>query len=139
MESTTLRTLTQLDHARLRGLLARSPRSALGCDAGAAVQDLLDASEVVPSPEVAPTVVTMHSHVVLEDPADGSRRTITLCYPQDSNPAAGLVSVLSPMGIALLGLQVGDLACWSLPQGAQHRARIHAVAYQPEAQGDYLR
>ena len=139
MESTTLRTLTQLDHARLQGLLARGRHTSVAADAGEAVQDLLDASEVVPSPQVSPTVVTMYSQVVLEDPADASHRTITLCYPQDSEPAAGLVSVLSPMGIALLGLQVGDLACWSLPNGTQHHARVHAVPYQPEAQGDYLR
>jgi hypothetical protein len=57
---------------------------------------------------VRPDVVTMYSQVLLQDTRSGQRNTLTLCYPADAEPAVGFVSVLSPVGSALLGLRVGS-------------------------------
>lgn len=127
------RTLTQIDHVRLTRLLSEHP--AVG-DAGQ-LDDLLFGSELVASPAVPPDVVTMYSQIVVGDAAGGSRRKIALCYPADADPAAGFISVLAPLGSALLGLRVGDVAHWVAPGGTSHASRILEMLFQPEASGDY--
>jgi regulator of nucleoside diphosphate kinase len=126
------RTLTELDHVRLLSL-ARRQRPA----AAAAIEPLLDACTVVPSRQVRPDVVTMYSQVLLHDLASGLRSRLTLCYPADAEPAAGFVSVLSPVGCSLLGLTVGAVARWSTPAGEARAAEVVALLFQPEASVDY--
>ena len=104
------RTLTDLDHVRLLSLLRRNAR-ADGSPKQRTIEDLLDASSFVPSREVAPDIVTMYSQVLLQDLQTKQRNTLTLCYPEDAEPAVGFVSVLSPVGSALLGLRVGSVRC----------------------------
>jgi len=119
------RTLTELDHARLNKL------------AGPQLPEALDAAELVPSREIAPDVVTMYSQVEIVFPDSGLRQRVTLCYPKDAEPSLGFVSVLSPIGSALLGLRVGDIARWQLPDGEERAATVAAILFQPEASGDY--
>lgn len=138
MEVVTLeRTLTELDHVRLLNLLRRNARGDGSAAQLQAIGDMLDASALVPSREVMPDVVTMYSQVVLQDIQTGQRNTLTLCYPADTEPAVGFVSVLSPVGSALLGLRVGSIARWSTPTGDQKAAEILALLFQPESSGDY--
>ena len=101
------------------------------------MENVLDASTLVPSREVAPDVVTMYSQFLLQDRQTLQRNTLTLCYPADAEPAVGFVSVLSPVGSALVGLQVGSVARWSLPAGDDKAAEILAILFQPESSGDY--
>jgi regulator of nucleoside diphosphate kinase len=63
---------------------------------------------------------------------------LTLCYPTDADPAAGFVSVLSPVGVSLLGQTVGNVARWCTPAGQERAAEVLAVLFQPEASGDYV-
>ncbi len=138
MEALTLeRTLTELDHVRLLNLLRRDERGDGSPAQRQAIADMLDASALVPSREVPPDVVTMYSQVLLQDLQTGQRSTLTLCYPADAEPAAGFVSVLSPVGSALLGLRVGSTAHWSAPTGDRRAAEIVAILFQPESSGDY--
>jgi len=139
------RTLTELDHVRLLNLLRRDAHGdgfLTGSTAGSnahrrAIEEVLDSAALVPSREVAPDVVTMCSQVLLQDRQTGQRQTLTLCYPAEAEPAMGWVSVLSPVGSALLGLQVGNLARWRTPSGDEKAAEIRAILFQPEASGDY--
>ena len=130
------RVLTELDHVRLatlsgRGTGARRPAST-GIDA------LLDEAHVVESRKVASDIVTMHSQVLLRFFDDGVRRLMTLCYPGDANARLGLVSVLSPIGLALIGQRVGASVRWESPDGGERVAEVEAIAFQPEASGDYV-
>lgn len=125
------RTLTELDFVRLEKLADHQPPPALA--------ELLDAADVLPSREIPSDLVTMNSQVEIEDPATNERQQITLCYPGDSQPGAGFVSVLSPVGIGLLGVKTGALARWRMPNGVERSARVVAVLFQPEASGDYTR
>ena len=127
-------TLTELDHARLNRLLRRGDPAA-----GVAVPlaELLDSADLVPSREVAPDVATMYSQMLLAEPGSAARRKLTLCYPQDAEPEAGFVSVLSPVGAALLGQRVGSTVRWRTPLGDERRAEIVAITFQPEASGDF--
>src|SRR5690606_7190459 len=128
----TTRVLTELDHVRIDRLLARAD---LRSDE--ALHALLDDADIVPPRQVPPDVVTMYTQVTVEAPDGGSRRKLAVCYPEDAEPNAGFVSVLSPIGTALLGRRRGDTVEWVTPSGAVQRLRIVELLFQPEASGDY--
>ena len=125
------RTLTDLDFARLTKLLSQQLPPTLA--------DLLAGAEVMKSRAVNADVVTMYSRVEVVDAHTRRRQVLTICYPDDAEPAAGCISVLSPVGISLLGLKTGDIARWLTPTGEECAAEIAAIPYQPEAAGDYSR
>jgi regulator of nucleoside diphosphate kinase len=124
-----------LDHVRLATLSSRDSRGRSRCPPG--IDALLDEARVVPSRKVAPDIVTMYSQVLLRFFDDGVRRKITLCYPRDANPRLGLVSVLSPIGLGLLGQRIGATVRWESPDGSGRIAEVDAIPLQPEASGDY--
>jgi regulator of nucleoside diphosphate kinase len=129
----TARTLTELDHARL----------AKYADTDAvhppAIQAVLDSADLVAPVDVAPDVVTMRSRVRVTEPSGAEARVLTLSYPDDADAAQGCISVLSPVGTALLGLRVGDTARWASPDGSSGALHIAGIAFQPEANGELLR
>ena len=81
-------------------------------------------------------VVTMNSKVLLEDLDNRERMTVTLVFPADANADEGAVSVLAPVGTAILGYSEGDVVEWPVPDGVR-RLKIRKVVYQPEAAGDF--
>lgn len=95
-------------------------------------------ADIVPSRQIPPDVVTMYSQVLLLDLTTGQRSKLTVCYPQDAEPAAGFVSVLSPVGAGLLGRKLGSVFRWRMPTGEERAAQVLEVLFQPEASGDYL-
>ncbi|MCY1165153.1 MAG: nucleoside diphosphate kinase regulator [Pseudomonadota bacterium] len=131
------RTLTELDHLRISNLV-RLPSGRAVPGLAPAISDVIEAAELVSSYDVPSNVVTMYSQVLLADLRTGEQRKLTLCYPHDAEPATGFVSVLSPVGAALLGLSVGQTASWASPQGEQASAEILELLFQPEDSGDYL-
>jgi regulator of nucleoside diphosphate kinase len=94
----------------------------------------LQRATVVPSEEVPPTVVTMNSQVVYEDCATGDRRTVRIVFPHEADAGHGKVSVMAPIGSALIGLSVGQETEWRMP-GGRKRIRVVEIRYQPEASG----
>lgn len=132
-QSARERTLTQLDHARLSRLLDAQPTP------GEALADTLDLSELVDPREIGADIVTMNSRVLLAEGGTAQPQELTLCYPEQAQPSAGRVSVLSPVGASLLGAQVGRTVQWTLPGGMARQAVVQALLYQPEAAGDFLR
>ena len=123
------RTLTELDLARLIKLL--------GGHLPQELVDLLAEAETVASREVGSDVVTMNSQVELVDVHTRRRQKLTVCYPSEAEPAAGFVSVLSPVGMSLLGLRAGSVARWRTPSGEECAAEVSAILFQPESSGDY--
>jgi regulator of nucleoside diphosphate kinase len=127
-----LRTVTELDHVRLQKLLERAPD-----ERGEALQEALDQAALVRAQEVAQDVVTMYTRVRVQDVARRSEQVFTLCYPQDAEPAEGFVSVLSPVGSALLGARLGERVGFTRPDGGQAELEVIEILFQPEASGDY--
>ena len=126
------RVLTELDHVRVRRWIRHTePDSA----PYAPLSDVLGTAMVVPGRRVPRDVVTMNSQVLLQRLSDPGCMTVTLCYPEDSRP--GFVSVLTPLGSALLGQRVCAVARWWPPTGREVQARVLALLFQPEASGDY--
>ena len=124
-------TVTTQDARRLEALLQSaagraSPMAAL-------LEEELVRARVVDDEELAADVVTMNSRVVCEAVDDGARHELELVYPHETSTEAGRVSVLAPVGAALLGLRVGDAIEWPLPGGRHLQMRVVAVPFQPEA------
>jgi regulator of nucleoside diphosphate kinase len=90
---------------------------------------------VVPRTSLPKDVVTMNSRVLFENETTGERREVTLVYPREADIDTGKISILVPVGTALLGLRVGQSIDWELPNGARQRYRVIAVPYQPENEG----
>lgn len=129
-------TLTRLDVQRLERLLDSLDESTPGV---LALQGELDrAEQVVGHEEVPAGVVTMNSRVHCREEASGKDYHLTLVYPKDAGEE-GSVSILAPIGSALLGLSVGDRIDWPAPGGKTLSLKLLAVEYQPEAAGDFER
>ncbi len=128
------RVLTELDHIRISNLLKHRDMAF-----AAELESVIDNAELVSSYKVPPQLVTMNSRVTIADGETHTERTLTLCYPPDTDPDKGFVSVLSPIGTGLLGLVEGQTAHWVTPGGAQANAKIVKVIFQPEDSGEYLR
>jgi regulator of nucleoside diphosphate kinase len=93
-------------------------------------------AQVVQPQEIPGDVITMNSKVVLLDLDTQEEETYTLVYPENANSSEGRVSILAPIGTAMLGYRVGDVFEWDVPAG-KRRLRVGKILYQPEAAGDY--
>ncbi len=136
-ESVTLltRTITDLDEVRLMNLLRRQ-FGASPPPLAQALLDVLDYADVVAPQDIAADVITMGSHVELAL-ANGETRTMRVVYPEDASGEDARVSILSPVGAALLGAHVGDEISWQGTGATAAKAQVKAVLFQPEASGDF--
>lgn len=125
--------ITGPDMKRLRALL----KSLESSDEGRkGLNAELDHARVVDSSEIPHDVVTMNSRVTLRDMDDDEVMTCTLVFPGKANADEGLISILAPVGTAVLGQRVGDVIEWPMGSGVI-RLRVEEIHYQPEAAGDY--
>lgn len=104
--------------------------------AAEALEAELSRARVVDEHEVPPGVVTMNSRVRCREELSGHEYILKLVYPNDAG-AEDTVSILAPVGTALLGLSVGQHIDWPGPGGKSLRLTLLAVEYQPEAAGDF--
>jgi regulator of nucleoside diphosphate kinase len=103
-----------------------------------ALQHELDrAEEVVGHDEVPATVVTMNSSVHCREQGSGKDYHLTLVYPKDANADEGKISILAPVGSALLGLQVGQHIDWPAPGGKTLKLELLSVEGQPKDGGAF--
>ncbi|MGE4378022.1 MAG: nucleoside diphosphate kinase regulator [Burkholderiaceae bacterium] len=130
-------TLSSLDLERIEALLAALPASVF--PGKAELQAELDRAEVVEPQDIPPTVVTMNSTVRFAIAETGKEFCLTLVYPRDMDGSADRLSILAPVGAALLGLSVGDELTWPGPGGKTMTVRVQEVVYQPERAGDLHR
>ena len=129
--------ISSLDAARLEKLLESLPDQAFpGKDD---LKNELARAEIVDPREMPPNVVTMNSTVRFSIESTAKEFYLTLVYPQDAEPDASTISILAPVGSALLGLSQGDEIEWPKPGGGVLHVRIEEVTYQPERAGEYLR
>lgn len=126
-------TITRLDMQRLEKMLDNlddfSP-------AAEALEQELARATVVGHQEIPAGIVTMNSRAHCREEASGKDYTLTVVYPQDAGKE-GTVSVLAPIGTALLGLSVGQQIDWQTPAGKVIKLTLLNVEYQPEAAGEF--
>lgn len=95
----------------------------------------LDRAIVVPADRIQKNIVTMHSRLIYRDENTDTTREVELVYPDEADAMNGKVSVLAPVGCALLGLSTGQSIDWHLPNGKVHRLRVEQVLFQPQCSG----
>ena len=86
-----------------------------------------------------PDAITMNSTARFRDESSGEERELTLVYPRDADGSPDKVSILAPVGSALLGLRAGQTIDWPLPGGRSTRLQVLEIRYQPEAAGEFHR
>ena len=96
----------------------------------------LERAQVVESHAVPADVITMNSEAVLRDVEDGEEMVYKLVFPENADPMEGRISILAPIGTAMLGFRVGDELEWDTPGGAR-KIRVEKILYQPEASGNF--
>jgi regulator of nucleoside diphosphate kinase len=126
-------TITEQDARRLSSIV--SLYGDVETDAVVSLQEELERAVVVSPSTVGSSVVTMRSRVACRDETGGLRE-VQVVYPRQANATAGLISVLAPLGRALLGAAVGD-RIEVVGAGKARVWSIEAIRYQPEAAGDY--
>jgi len=97
-----------------------------------ALEEELDRAVVVDTADVPPDVVTVGSRVHLVDRDSGEELLFTVVFPSRANADEGRISVLAPLGTAVLGYRAGDLIEWDVP-GGRRRLKVLGVVYQPES------
>ena len=128
-------TLSTTDFDRLDNLLASLCQDTVGYDTLS--QELQRA--IIVSPEQLPEDVVSMNSTVRFSLANVKSSTLTLVYPKDVDQSGDKISILAPVGSALLGLKAGDSINWPLPAGEMSVITVDEVIYQPERAGAYHR
>jgi regulator of nucleoside diphosphate kinase len=102
----------------------------------ARLENELDGAQIVAPREIPSDVVTMNSQARVKDLDSNQEMIFTLVFPAEADYEGGKLSVLAPIGTALLGYRAGETVEWEVPGGLR-RLKIEQVLYQPEAAGDY--
>jgi len=127
--------ISKLDLARLEKILDN-----LSYEQFPNIDDLIDElnrAKIVEPNKVPDNVVTMNSEVRFKVISTDKEFSMTLVYPKDASGNNDKISILAPVGSALLGLKEGDNISWPKPGGGSIEVQIIKVSYQPERAGDY--
>lgn len=129
--------ITKFDLARLKELLQVGISfKERDRDYLESLQNELDRAHIVDSTAIPHNVVTMNSRVRLKDMETGEEKIYTLVFPSDADIERNRISILAPIGTAILGYRAGDTLDWLVPAG-KRKVRIQEILYQPEAAGHY--
>jgi regulator of nucleoside diphosphate kinase len=123
--------ISKTDHERLSALasaVARNP------DASDELLAELERARIVADGSVAADIVRMGSTVTFK-PDTGEAKTVTLVFPGMADIAEGKVSILTPIGTALIGLATGQSILWTARDGRRHELSVLAVS-RPAPEGD---
>jgi regulator of nucleoside diphosphate kinase len=134
MEKTML--ITVNDYQRITGLIEFASLKNKTPEIANRLLQELKVAKTVPQDRISDNIVTMNSRALLREINSGREIEITITYPQDADSREQKVSVLSPIGVALLGSREGDITSWRVPGGVG-RFKVEKVIYQPEAAGHF--
>lgn len=129
--------ITEFDRQRLQEMMRearrmdRRPNPYLD-----SLENELARARIVAPQAIPAEVITMNSKARLLDLDSGEEMLLTLVFPADADRAQNKISVLAPIGTAMLGYGVGDTFVWEVPDG-KRRLKVLEVLYQPEASGDF--
>lgn len=129
--------ITKFDHMRLEELINVAKEFG-NCERAdlAALSGELNNAKSVESRDVPADVVTMNSKVLLKDVDTSETMEYTLTFPREADISKGAISVLAPIGTAILGYSTGSIIEWKVPSKVR-RISIEKILYQPEAAGDF--
>lgn len=128
--------ITVNDYQRITGLIEFASLKNKTPEIANRLLQELKVAKTVPQDRISDNIVTMNSRALLREINSGREIEITITYPQDADSREQKVSVLSPIGVALLGCREGDVTSWRVPGGVG-RFKVEKVTYQPEAAGHF--
>ncbi len=129
--------ITDFDMERLQKLIEGTQRwSKKDREYLAHLEEELERAVVVPSRQMPPDVVTMNTQLLVRDLDTNQKMLLHLVFPNEADFERGKISILAPVGTAIIGYSVGDTVEWTVPSGTR-RLKIEEITYQPEAAGDY--
>jgi len=131
MDETTI-FITEKDYARIRHVM-----SSVNSIDYENLELELERAKIISDDEVPPDLVTMNSRVKFFNIQENKEMIVTIVYPDDANDNEGKVSILDPLGSALIGLLENREINWMFPDGKTKTLRILKVLYQPEANQDW--
>ncbi len=128
--------ITEYDLERLNEML-KAIESDRSKDHGSSeeLKQEIERAEIVSSSEILGDVVTINSRVLLKDMDTHEEFSFQVVFPSDADLDKGKISVLAPIGTALLGYKVADTVAWRVP-GGMRKLKIKEMLYQPEFEGD---
>ncbi len=130
-------TISSLDADRLNNLIESLPKNSFA--GKAELESELARANIVAPELIPPTIVTMNSKVKFFIESTKEEFELTLVYPKDIDSSGNKISILAPVGSALLGLSQGDQIEWPKPGGGFFKVKIIEVVYQPERAGQLHR
>ena len=129
--------ISELDYSRIDNLLRATP--GIATNIKSALLTELERAELVAPEQIPANVVTMNSQVKFSVISTGVTFTLKLVYPKDMDDSGDRISILAPVGSAMLGLKEGDEINWPDGNGGMLQVRIEAIEYQPERAGEFHR
>ena len=124
--------VTDIDSSRLQSLIEGSKlRDVRDVGSAEMLERHLDEADVMPATHIHPDVVTMDSEVLVTDIGSGDTFSFHVVFPRSADAGEGRISVLEPLGMAVLGRSVGARVNWDAP-GGRRALRVEDVIYQPE-------
>lgn len=129
--------ITKTDYHRLSALVENMrERNGVDREYLNKLEAELDRAEIVNPENIPANVITMRSTVRLKDLVSGDENTYSLVFPTEADFSQGKISVLAPIGMAILGYKQGDTIEWPVPSGMR-KLKVEEILYQPEAAGHY--
>lgn len=129
--------ITELDYVRLCNLISSTrDKKSIELKNIEVLGSEIKRARKVDSKKITPEFVTMNSIFEVTDLDTNKLMVLKLVYPNDADFKKGHVSVLSPLGSALLGYKSGDIISFEVPKGVKE-IKINKILYQPEANGEY--
>lgn len=119
--------LTKTDFQKISALIAANTTAI-----GESLEEELGRAFLVDDDQLPANVVSMNSTVKFEDVNDGNPTVVTLVYPHEANIDENKVSILTPVGSALIGLRVGQTIRWAFPNGKEKDLKVISVAPKSE-------
>lgn len=129
--------ITELDKTRLQKLIFEAREYNL-CkkDDLKILERELERAQVVKPEEIPNDIITMNSTVAFRDLDTGEQFTYSLVFPNEAKLIENKISILAPIGTAILGYRVGDIIEWPVPDGIV-KLKVEEIIFQPEASGIY--
>ena len=129
--------INEFDAERIDRLLEQSAYA--NSPVASALNDELDRAQMCAPEDMPHDVVSMNSQVRFRDLTTGEERVRTLVFPAQMTDSSSQLSVMAPVGAALLGLRAGSTIHWELPGGTSTHLEVLELLYQPEAAGEFHR
>ncbi len=129
--------ITELDMKRLEELVQFASKSDKRKEEYLReLEEELDRAKVVPSEKIPKNVITMNSKVRIKDLDSEEEMIYSLVFPHSADINQNRISILAPIGTALIGYKVGNIIEWKVPGGVR-KLKVEEILYQPEASGNF--